>query len=306
MAPFRFVFMADCQLGCYATFSGMDDADVARFAARNMRVRTVPRAEGFEWDACRYERAVDAATQLRPEFVVMGGDMVDDPSSLEQFAELLRITGRLDGIPMHWVPGNHDAAPDAVRPTAASLRRYRRRFGSDTYAFDHLGVACIVVNTVVWQHPELVPDEWATQLAFLEMALRTARDRHRRHILVFGHHPLFTRVPEEPDSYWNIPLDRRGPILDLLVEYGVRAFFCGHWHRNGGGWDRDLEVVVTGPVGYPLGDDPSGFRIVDVDDDRVGHRYVPLPVGDAADTANTADTADAGDGAGATDGAGRG
>jgi serine/threonine-protein phosphatase CPPED1 len=281
MASFRFVFMADCQLGCYATFSGMDEADVARFAARNMRVRPAPRTDGFEWDACRYERAVEAATRLRPEFVVMGGDMVDDPGSPAQFAELLRITGRLDGIPMRWVPGNHDAAPDAERPTAASLRDYRERFGPDHYAFDHLGVACIVVNTVVWQHPELVPEEWVAQLAFLEQSLRLARQRDSRHILVFGHHPLFTTEPDEPDSYWNIPLERRRPILDLLAAYGVRAFFCGHWHRNGGGWDRDLEVVVTGPVGYPLGEDPSGFRIVDVDDDRVGHRYVPLAVGNA-------------------------
>src|SRR5438876_12280888 len=75
----------------------------------------------------------------------------------------------------------------------------------------------------------------------------------------------------------------RRPILDLLTGYGVRAFFCGHWHRNGGGWDRGVEVVVTGPVGYPLGDDPSGFRVVDVDGDRVEHHYVPLFAGGVGD-----------------------
>jgi 3',5'-cyclic AMP phosphodiesterase CpdA len=282
MTRFRFVFMADCQLGCYATFSGMDEVDVARFAARGMRVVPAPRTEGLEWDALRYECAIDAATRLRPDFVVMGGDMVDDPDSDRQFAELRRITKRLDGVPMRWVAGNHDAAPDMVRPTAASLSRYRRRFGPDHYAFEHLDVTCIVVNTVVWQHPELVREEWERQVAFLERALNAARRRRSAHILVFGHHPLFTLAPDEPDSYWNIPLERRRPVLDLLGAYRVRAFFCGHWHRNGGGWDRDLEIVVTGPVGYPLGDDPSGFRVVDVDDDRVEHRYVALAVGDRA------------------------
>jgi serine/threonine-protein phosphatase CPPED1 len=274
MARFRFVFMADCQLGCYASFSGMSEADVAQFAARDMRVQVAPRTEGFEWDACRYERAVEAASRLRPRFVVMGGDMVDDPASPEQFAELSRITDRLDGVPMYWAPGNHDAAPDTVRPTAASLAHYRQRFGPDHYAFDHEGVSCIVVNTVIWQHPELVPAEWDEQLGFLEQALRAGSGSD--HILVFGHHPLFTADRDEPDSYWNVPLQRRRPILDLLVAHRVRAYFCGHWHRNGGGWDRGVEVVVTGPVGYPLGNDPSGFRVVDVDGDRVEHRYVSL------------------------------
>jgi 3',5'-cyclic AMP phosphodiesterase CpdA len=276
MTSFRFVFMADCQLGCYATFSGMDESDIARFAARGMRVRMAPSTQGYAWDAERYRRAVDAAGRLRPDFVVMGGDMVDDPTSADQFAELVRITGRLDGVPMHWVPGNHDAAPDAVVPTAASLRRYRQRFGPDRYVFQHKGTTCIAVNTVVWQHPELVPDEWEQQLAFLEAALEAARQERSDHVLLFGHHPLFTVAPDEPDSYWNIPLERRRRILDLLHAHRARAFFCGHWHRNGGGWDRGLEVVVTGPVGYPLGEDPSGFRVVDVDAERIRHRYVWL------------------------------
>jgi serine/threonine-protein phosphatase CPPED1 len=279
MDRFRFVFMTDCQLGCYASFSGMGERDIADFAARGMRVTAVPKTEGFEWDARRYERAIDAATRIRPEFVVMGGDMTDDPDNDQQLAELRRITGRLDGIPMRWVPGNHDAAPDVLRPTQRSLTRYRDRFGPDHYGFDHGGVSCIVVNTVVWQHPELVAGEWGRQLASLEADLVAARRRGSRHVLLFGHHPLFTDSPDEPDSYWNIPLERRRQILDLLTGHETRAFFCGHWHRNGGGWDRGLEVVVTGPVGYPLGEDPSGFRVVDVDDDRLEHRYVPLAGG---------------------------
>jgi serine/threonine-protein phosphatase CPPED1 len=282
VAPFTFVFMADCQLGCYATFSGTDEAGVARFAARGMRVAVAPRTRGFDWDARRYAVAVQAATSLPAEFVVLGGDMVDDADDEGQYAELRRITARLDGVPMHWVPGNHDVAPDAVRPTAAALSRYRERFGPDHYAYEHRGVTCVVVNTALWQCPELVPGESDRQLAFLAESLAAARRRGTGHILLFGHHPLFTRAADEPDSYWNIPLARRRPILDLLTAYGVRAFFCGHWHRNGGGWYGDLEVVVTGPVGYPLGDDPSGFRVVDVAGGRVEHRYVPLAVADDA------------------------
>ncbi len=273
---FRFVFMADCQLGCYASFSGMDRSEIERFAARDMRVVAVPKTEGFDWDARRYRSAIAAAVGLGPEFVVMGGDMVDDPTSAEQRDAVLRITAGLGDIPMNWVPGNHDVAEDAVVPTPESLRRYRTTFGPDHYAFDHRGVTFVVTDTVVWQHPERVGTELDDQLAALEAALRSARTAGSRQIVAFGHHPLFTAEPDEPDSYWNIPGERRRPILDLLRAHGVRAFFCGHWHRNGGGLAGDLEVVVTGPVGYPLGADPSGFRIVEIDGASLEHRYVAL------------------------------
>lgn len=274
MEGFRFVFMADCQLGCYATFSGMTEEDVERFAKRDMTVEIVPPVEGFEWDARHYEKAVALANELDPEFVVMGGDMVDDPDDDDQYREVLRITRALDP-PMYWVPGNHDIGEDTNVPTATSIAAYRERFGDDHYAFQHRGATLIVVDTVVWAHAEVVPDEWASQLRFLEEALVAGRDRGGP-ILVFGHHPLFTRDPDEPDSYWNVPSSRRGMLLDLLDAHGAAAFLCGHWHRNGGGRYGGLDVAVTGPVGYPLGSDPSGFRVVDVGPDGVRHRYLPL------------------------------
>jgi hypothetical protein len=39
--------------------------------------------------------------------------------------------------------------------------------------------------------------------------------------------------------------------------------------------------VLTGSVGYPLGDDPSGIRVVRLTGAGVEHEYRPLPAGDA-------------------------
>jgi serine/threonine-protein phosphatase CPPED1 len=275
VSGFRFVFMADCQLGCYATFSGMTPTEVEWFAARDMRVEAVHRVEGWEWDAQQLHATVAAANTLDPAFVIIGGDMVDDPEDAGQYDAVRRITAELHG-PVHWVPGNHDCATDATAPTSQSLAAYRGRFGPDHHAFEHEGSFFVIVNTAVLAHPEHVPDELDRQLAFLESALHDATRAGARHILAFGHHPLFTRDADEPDSYWNVPQPQRRTVLQLLDAFGVRAFFSGHWHRNGGGWAGGLEVVVSGPVGYPLGADPSGFRIVDVTDDGVAHRYVAL------------------------------
>lgn len=278
MEPFRFVFMADCQLGCYASFSGATEADVVEYAKRGMRVQAVPKADGFEWDARNYRIAVAMANDLAPDLVVMGGDMVDDPFDPAQYDEVIRITKGLDA-PMHWVAGNHDIGEDTDHPTARSIANYRERFGDDHYTFEHKGASFIVVDTVVWAHAELVPEEWETQLGALKESLRAASDRDGPTIVI-GHHPLFLRDAQEADDFFNVPRIRRHPLLDLLADHDVTAFFCGHWHRNGGGVYRGVEVVVTGPVGFPLGDDPSGIRIVDVAADGITHTYVPLEAGE--------------------------
>ncbi|MBY5163320.1 metallophosphoesterase [Salsipaludibacter albus] len=268
----RFVFMADCQFGAYASFSGLDDDDVAAYAARGLQVEAVPSVEGFAWDAARYRLAVDAANELSPAFVVMGGDMLDDPDDDAARRELVRLTERLSA-PMHWVPGNHDVAVPDRDPSPASLVAYREHWGPDHYDLVHGDTTVIVVNSSVWIHAEQLPEAHAHHQDLLEQRLARARDRGGP-VVVCGHHPLFTRDPDEPDSYWNVPRAQRSGLVDLFVAHGVTTYLCGHWHRNGGGTVDGLEVVVTGPVGYPLGDDPSGFRVVDVRGGAVHHDYV--------------------------------
>ena len=276
MSDFEFIFMADCQLGAYATFSGMTDDDVIAYAAKDMRVEAAPFVRGFEWDAARYREAIRAANHIRPDFVVMGGDMVDDPGDEAQLEEVLRITAMLDSdIPMRWVPGNHDVGADTVVPTAASIHDYRQAFGPDYYAFDFGPVRFVVMNTVVLDHPEEVPDELAEQFDFLTTTLGTAADDGQT-VVLLGHHPLFLAEPTEDDSYWNLPLERRRLILDLIEQHRIPLGLAGHWHRNSIAHHGDFEMVTTGAVGYPLGKDPSGFRVVTVDRAGFSHEYVPL------------------------------
>jgi 3',5'-cyclic AMP phosphodiesterase CpdA len=276
---FRFFFLADCQLGAYATFSGMTEEDIVRLEERDMWVEAVPFVEGFEWDAVRYEAAISVANALRPELVVIGGDMIDDASSAAQVEELMRITSRLDPeIPMKWVPGNHDLALDTVAPTPHDVEKYREIFGPDYYTFDVGPARFIALNTVVIDHPEHVPGELGEQMEFLEFELGRALRDEVAQVILMGHHPLFTSHPDEDDTYWNLPKARRAPLLELIRGHGVKIAFAGHWHRNGIAFDGDFEMVTSGPVGYPLGNDPSGYRIVDVSASRITHRYEALEI----------------------------
>jgi 3',5'-cyclic AMP phosphodiesterase CpdA len=268
--------MADCQLGAYATFSGMDADDIARFAERDMRVEIVPKVEGLEWDADRYREAIAAVNAMRPAFVILGGDMIDDPRSEAQYDTLMEITSGLDAdIPMHWVPGNHDIADDTVIPTTSSIERYREAFGPDYYAFDHGDVRMIVLDTVVVDHPEKVPGQYEEQMEFLAAEVDRLVVEGRRG-LAFGHHPLFVGSADEDDTYWNLPLERRATILEAFRRGRISHAFAGHWHRNALARDGEFEMVTTGPVGYPLGIDPSGLRVVRVEPSRIVHHYHAL------------------------------
>lgn len=277
MTTFRFCFLADMQLGAYASFSGLDEADVARYAEQmGMAVEARPPVEGHEWDADRYRETVEAVNGLRPDLVVIGGDMVDDPSDRAQYDAFMEITNHIDpSVPVRWVPGNHDIAPDTVVPTPDSIASYRAAFGSDYFALDLGPLRIIGLDTVVIDHPEEVPGELEAQMAFLAGQLTGAGPSGLTPVLV-GHHPLFTSHPDEPDDYWNLPLERRRPILDLIHDHGVPLMLAGHWHRNAHARDGAFEMVTSGPVGVPLGTDPSGFRIIEADGRALRHRYVAV------------------------------
>lgn len=276
MTNFSFLFMADCQLGAYATLSGMSEADILAFAERDMVVRMNPKVEGFAWDADRLERAVAEANRQKPAFVMIGGDMIDDLRDQDQLAAYERITGGLDpSIALHVAPGNHDVAFDATVPTEASVTAYRDRFGADHYMFSHGGTAFVVLNTTVLAQPQELPEEADRQLRAVERNLAKAGARGQETVVI-GHHPLFLDTADEPDTYWNMPLATRLPLLQLFRRYEVRTMFAGHLHRNNIARDAGIEVVASGAVGYSLGHGPSGVRSVQVTDEGVEHEFVSL------------------------------
>lgn len=220
------------------------------------------------------ERAIAHANRLAPGFVIFCGDLVNTPGHPGQTTEFQRIAARLDdSIPLYLVAGNHDVGNE---PTPESLAGYREQFGRDWYRFRQGGVYGIVLNSQLIHSPAGAPDEAAAQLAWLRRELDAAKASGAPQILVFQHHPYFLSTPDEPDQYFNIPVERRALYLGLFRAAGVRAIFAGHYHRNAHGWDGALEMVTTGPVGKPLGEDPSGFRIVRIGEAGLDHAYVSL------------------------------
>jgi 3',5'-cyclic AMP phosphodiesterase CpdA len=247
--PFFFIQMSDPQMG---------------FIANN---------KDFAKETELLGKAVAAANRLRPAFVVITGDLVHQPGDAAQIAEFQRLTGQLDkAVPLHLVSGNHDLI-DKTR--GLLLEEWRKRFGPDWYAFDHGGCHFVVLDTSILGRPDAAA-EADRQLAWARDDLAKAAARRPRHLLVFQHHPLFLKQPDEKDAYAVVPGAQRKIYLDLFQQHGVRAVFAGHAHFNVLGKAGGVEMVTTGGVGKPLGKDPSGFRIVKVYEDRLEHEYVSL------------------------------
>jgi 3',5'-cyclic AMP phosphodiesterase CpdA len=257
-----FIVMADTQLG------------MSEYSLPLMLLGATWRDDQFETDARLFESAVRSANELAPAFVIICGDLVNRVGHAGQIAEFKRIAASLDSnIPLYVVAGNHDVGST---PTPETLRAYRLAFGPDRYSFRKGGVHGIVLNSQLIDSPENVPDEAETQLSWLRGELERAKASGVKHIIVFQHQSLFLERPDEEDDYFNIASEARAVYLDLFRQAGVEAVFAGHYHRNAAGRDGALDMITTGPVGMPLGKDPSGFRIIEVLDDSLRHEYFSL------------------------------
>ncbi len=271
---FSFIQLADTQFGMSSGLSGKSDEDIAAFAARGLKVNKEPKFEGYEPETKAFEEAIKQANERNSEFVVVCGDMVNNSESTEERDEVMRIASQLDeGIPIYWIAGNHDVATDAVVPTPSSMAAYRTHWGDDYYSFQYGDTSFIALNTSLMDQPEHVGSDVESQMRFLKAELQAAQKRDSSQIIVFTHYPLFLADADEEDNYFSVKKAQRMPVIDLLKDYGVSAVFAGHWHRNNYATDGDMLMVTSGPVGFPLGNDPSGLRIVKLYDDRVEHEY---------------------------------
>ncbi|MDZ4802596.1 MAG: metallophosphoesterase [Bryobacteraceae bacterium] len=226
----------------------------------------------FSQETANFEFAVASANRLKPRFAIVCGDLVNKAGDSAQIAEYLRISAKLDkGVRLYHVAGNHDVGNE---PTPESLAAWRDKFGRDYYSFREGAVYGIVLNSSLIHSPGKAQAEYEKQDDWLRAELMKARASGAPHVVVFQHHPWFLERGDEADQYFNIPLVRRRPLIELFRDAGVRWLFSGHYHRNAVGRDGEIEAVTTGPVGMPLGGARSGFRIVRVDGAALRHEFV--------------------------------
>lgn len=239
--PFFFIQISDTQLGFYP--------------------------KKLQQEIALYEKAVAEVNRLKPDFVVITGDLVNNAKDENQLSEFKRITAMISKkIPVYVIPGNHDVGNT---PTQEDVNFYNNIYGYEKFSFEHNKSRFIGFNSNFIKANTPVLEQ--AQYEWLEQELAKAKDA--KHIVLFSHHPFFISKPDEPEAYFNIGLKTRNQYLALFKKYGVDVVFAGHLHQNGFGKYEDMEMVTTSAIGEPLGKDPSGFRIITVGKEKVTHQY---------------------------------
>jgi len=224
----------------------------------------------FEKETVLYEKAVAKINILRPDFVVITGDFVNDPNSPSQIKEFKRITAKINSkIPVYYTPGNHDIGQT---PDKTSIKKYKKNYGSDKFSFYHKGSSLIGYNSG-YIKAKLAEHE---QKQYNWLAKKIKDSENAQHIILFSHYPFFNKTVDEPTAYSNIDLESRKKYLDLFNANKVDAIFSGHYHNNSLTNYGEMQLVTTSALGKPLGKAPSGLRIIKVFSDRIEHEYFGL------------------------------
>ena len=224
---------------------------------------------GYEHDVNSFEQAAAQINALKPDFAVICGDLVNTPDE-QSFSDFNRIKASLN-VPVYCAPGNHDVGG---KPDASSLKLYREKIGEDWFSFRHKGFIFVVVNTQLWKSP--TEGESEKQDLWLEETLGAAR-REGRPVIVVGHSPLFLKEPDEPEEYFNIPLEKRKKLLSLLKENGVVVVLTGHTHKTLVNDYQGIQMVSGETTSVNFDKRPMGFRLWNVlSPTSVSHEFVPL------------------------------
>jgi Icc-related predicted phosphoesterase len=228
----------------------------------------------------RWKGAIATANRLRPDFVVVGGDLLNahgDPAKRDAAETERMVAAYLDAakaldtaVPLYNVAGNHDVGNT---PTPEAYAWYEERFGKPWYSFEHKGSLFFVLESNVLKHPERMPGVAEKELAWLEKALREARGDKYAHRIVFMHHPFCLKSIAEKEAYENLSKETRSRLLALFKDHWVEAVFSGHFHGNRRVDVEGIDCVITNAVAKSLRGGPPGFRIVKVTPDGIEHAF---------------------------------
>ena len=224
---------------------------------------------GYENDVNSLKQAVSHINALKPDLVVICGDMVDNfnDNSVADFKEI--ISGLT--VPCYWVPGNHDVGESG---SVSRLTRYRQALGDDYFSFEHKGCTFVNANTSLWKL--YIQGESEKHDAWFKQTLAAARDKNSP-VFVVQHYPLYIKDPNEGEDSWNLPPAKRSELLVLFEDSGVVAVLSGHRHLVIINEYKGIQLVTGENTSGHFDNSPLGFRLWHVDSPTsIRHEFRPL------------------------------
>lgn len=228
----------------------------------------------FEQDSINCMVAVGMVNALEPDFVVITGDLVDNPISERQNECYAEVLGAI--IPETWqLPGNHDYRP--VHPDQTleeSVELFRNLRGYNRFAFVHSKTGFLGFDSNIIKEGESTLEEEQYQWMEDRLADMSAECRQ---IFLFCHCPVVLESLEEPENYDNFSIPMRKRYMELFSRYGVDAVFSGHLHHCNECEIEGIRMITTGAAGLSLQEGCSeGFGRITVSRNTFEYEFVPL------------------------------
>jgi len=187
------------------------------------------------------ELLADTELPLRkPAFIINTGD-ITETGSVDEFNAYLNIIKTTD-IPFYHVIGNHD-----VRWSNIGKRRFIEMLGPAYQSFDYQAIHVILLDSgVLLEHYGHFSQK---QLDWLKQDLE--KTGTEKPIIICAHHPIFTG-----ERF----IDNEVDLLEIIDDYNVLAYLCGHGHQNKKWQINGIDVIMT----QALKSDQPGYRIFEI------------------------------------------
>lgn len=231
---------------------------------------------------------------LKPEFAIMGGDLVYDASGVSRkradlVFDLYAKTEQTLQTPLYHTFGNHDIfgilTKSGVPPSDPQYgkKMYEDRFGKTFYSFDRSGYHFVVLDSI-----QLTEDrQWEArvdegQLAWLANDLKGVGAEVP--VVVVIHVPLVTAFATYAErivahqKYNTLTVANAPEVLSKFNGYNVIAVLQGHTHVTEVVERNHTKFITSGAVcgnwwhGPRMGV-PEGFMVVNLRSGKISTRY---------------------------------
>lgn len=179
-----------------------------------------------------FVRIGEALRSAKPDLVLNTGDITLDGASRESDLAAARLLHDALGLPVRFIPGNHDLGDAQDVPSHGEhaidgerRARYLKHFGPDWWWFDVPGWRVLAINAQLLGSDlaEAVEQDTAIAKAMAGIGLRS--------LALFLHKPLFDQMADESTITGRFV--NPAPRQQLLGRLGVepKLVVCGHVHQ---------------------------------------------------------------------------
>jgi 3',5'-cyclic-AMP phosphodiesterase len=213
-------------------------------------------SDGKPFFVDNFVRIGEAIRRSAPDLLLNSGDISLDGARDEADLAAARVLHDGLGLPVRFLPGNHDLGDSQDSPghgetpiDAERRERYVRHFGADWWTFDVPGWRVIGINAQL-----------------LGSTLKAAEDQHaavsdavaglgQRKLALFLHKPLFDQSATEIEITGRFvnPVPRRLLLADLGAAV-PSLVVCGHVHQYRETWSGETRHVWGTSTGYVIPD----------------------------------------------------